>query len=302
MLYHSSMKIILVATNSHGKNLVFVTDTLQAYSLQDALKLVKEKKLENVYAVKGDTGAYLRTKLGTPKKEQLDRLSISSYQLFSAPDNLNHALSTPIFGSYWPLYRHSLKEDGGQFIIIDDYALITKERAMTQLQPQRDFVFAAAKKFNVDPYLLGAIIIDEIARFAPFEIITDPLGGHFIGVNTSVGIAQVKIDTAHDLIEKGYYNPNPADKRLSPPNIQKVSRQELYPYLKNPEHSIFFAAARMRALTDAWKRFLDLGKKPEIITTLYHLSYRPPHGHPQPDDRGLQIANEFYPLAEKWLR
>jgi len=45
------MKIILVATNSQGKNLVFVTDTLQACSLQEALQLAKEEKIENAYPV-----------------------------------------------------------------------------------------------------------------------------------------------------------------------------------------------------------------------------------------------------------
>ena len=202
------MKIILVATNARGKNLVFVSDALQVYSLQEAIRLATDEELENIYPVHRKTGVYLRTKPGTPQKEHLDKISISSYQLFSAPDNPNHALSTPIFGNYWPLYRHSLKESGGSFVIIDDYALITKERAMTKIQPQRNLIFATAKKFDVDPYLLGAIIIDEIARFAPFEIITDPLGGHFAGINTSVGIAQVKIDTARGLIRKGYYNPN----------------------------------------------------------------------------------------------
>lgn len=296
------MKIILVATDNRGKNLVFVSDALRAYSLSEAVRLAQDGKLENIYPVHRGSGVYLRTKTNVPKKEQLDAISISSHRLFSAPSDLSHAVSTPVFGNYWPLYRHALKEGEGSFIVIDDYVLITKERARKKLQPHKDIVFAAAKRFDADPYLLGAIIIDEIARFAPFEIITDPLGGHFVGVNTSVGIAQVKIDTAHGLIKNGYYNPNPADKRLSPKNINTISRQELYPYVNKPEHSVSFAAARMRALTDEWKKFVDLSKRPEIIATLYHLPRKYPHAHPKPDDRGLQIAEEFYKLAKEWLR
>lgn len=173
---------------------------------------------------------------------------------------------------------------------------------MTKLQPHRDLVFTAAKKFDVDPHLLGAIIIDEIARFSPFEILTDPLGGQFAGINTSAGIAQVKIETARGLIQKGYYNPDPADKRLSPQNIPKIFRQELYPYLKNPEYSIFFAATKMRSLIDEWQKSVDISKSPNIIATLYSLKGKAPHAHPQPNDRGMQIANEFYKLAQKWLR
>lgn len=120
------MKIILVAANARGKNLVFISDALQAYTLQNAVRLTKAGDIEDIYPVYRTTSVYLRTKPSVPPKEHLDRISISSYQLFSAPDNLNHALSTPIFGNYWSLYRHSLKESGGPFIIIDDYALITK--------------------------------------------------------------------------------------------------------------------------------------------------------------------------------
>lgn len=294
------MKIVLVATDSGGKNLVFVSDILEVYSLSEALRLVHNGELEDVYPVRGSAGLYLRTKPTVPKKEHLDHLSISSYKLFAAPDNLDHALAMPVFDTYWPIYKRALIEAGGPFIAIKEHTVITKKQARDRLIPHKDLIFVAAKKFDVDPYLLGAIIIDEVARFAPFEIMTDPLGGLFLGANTSVGIAQVEIDTAHDLIVRGYYHPNPRDSRLSPKNVQNISRQELYPYVK--KHSIAFAAARMRALTDEWKRFVDLSKGPEIIATLYHLERRKPHAHPRPNERGLQITQEFYLLAKDWLR
>ena len=62
------MKIILVATDARGKNLVFVSDTLRAYSLEDTVELTKEGKLDNVYPVYRGTGVYLRTKQNLPKK------------------------------------------------------------------------------------------------------------------------------------------------------------------------------------------------------------------------------------------
>ncbi len=296
------MKIILVATNAQSKNLVFVTDTLQTYSLQKTLALAKENKLENVYPVQGSAGAYLRTKPNTPRKEQLDQLSISSYQLFSSKNDLHHALSTPAFSNYWLMFQHSLGDEDGPLIVIDGYPRITQEAAREKLQPHRDLIFAAAKKFNVDPYLLEAIIIDEIARANPFEEITDRLAGYFIGVNTSAGIAQVKTDTARGIIQSGYYNPNPDDPELSRDKVGKTPLSYLYTYVAQPQHSIYFAAARMRALVDEWKRFVDLNKKPEIIATLYSKKHVDPHPDPQPNDRGLQIAHEFYKLAQEWLR
>ena len=296
------MKIILVATDAHGKNLVFVSDTLQTYSLEQALALARDGKLKNIYAVNGDTGSYIRTKPIVPQGEQLDRISISSFRLFSSTDDIRHALSTPAFSCYWKIYQRSLKAEGRRFIVIEGHPRITQNDAWEKLRSHRGIIFGAAKKFNVDPYLLGAIIIDEIARMAPLEEIRDTLTGQFIGINTSAGIAQVKTDTARGLIQSGYYNPNPDDPRLSKEKIKKISLSYLYQYVAQPKHSIFFAAAKMRALVDEWKKFIDISDSPDIIATLYSLKGKTPHAHPQPNDRGLQITNEFYKLAKEWLR
>jgi len=58
----------------------------------------------------------------------------------------------------------------------------------------------------------------------------------------------------------------------------------------------------MRALIDEWRKFIDISKSPNIIATLYSLKGKTPHAHPEPNNRGLQIANEFYKLAKEWLR
>ena len=297
------MKIILVATGARGKNVVFVSDTLGSYSLEEAIQLAKEGKFENVYVVNGREGTYLRTSRNVPKKERLEQLAVSSHQLFMVAQDTRHALSTPAFDRYLQLYQYSLEKDGGPLIVtIDGKAKITKEAAKAKMQPHQELIFEAAKKFTVDPYLLGAIIIDEIARFAPWEFITDPLLGYFVGADASAGIAQVTMETARGLIKGGYYNPNLTDPQLSLDKISRTSRAHLYQYVKEPKHSIFFAAARMRALNDEWKKFVDISKTPDIIGTLYSLKSKRPHGNPQPNGRGLQIANEFYQLAKEWFK
>ena len=296
------MKIIFVATGAKGKNVVFVSDTLQSYSLGEAVRLTKEGEFGNVYVVNGRGGEYLRTSRSAPKKEQLEQLAVSSRQLFTFAQDTRYAVSTPAIARYLQLYQYTIEKGGGPLIAIDGRAKITKEAAKMKLQPHRKVIFDAAEKFNIDPYLLGAIIIDEIARFGPWESITDPLAGYFVGVNTSAGIAQVKTDTARGLIQEGYYNPNPNDPKLSPDKIKKTFRMDLYEYTKQPKHSIFFAAARMRALIDEWKKFVDLETMPEIVATLYHLPYKKPHGAPEANARGLQITEEFYQLAKEWLK
>lgn len=298
------MKIILVATGAKGKNVVFVADTLQAYTLEETIRLAKEGELRNIYAVNGSAGVHLRSSRNVPKKEQLEQLSVSSRQLFAVASGLRNAPSTsPALNRYLQLYETSLKEKGGPFITpVDDYVRILTQDAKEKLQSHRRLVFDAAKKFNIDPYLLGAIIIDELARVKPFEDVFEKLAVFFVGTDVSAGIAQVKIKTARGLIQDGYYNPNPNDPKLSPENIGKVSRAYLHQFVKEPKYSIFFVAARVRALIDEWKKFADLSAMPEIIATLYHLPYKNPHGNPEANPRGLQISDEFYRFSKVWLQ
>lgn len=294
------IKIILVATNAQGKNLVFVDNRLRAYSLEEAIVLAKDGKLENICTCRRSGALYLRTKPNAPEENRLDKISISSYRLFSSADNINNALLFPGFKDYWQKYQSALNKEENDYIIIDGHSRVSKEAVKTKLQSCKDLVFEAAKKFDIDPYILSAIIIDEIARLGPIENITDPLKVYFLGINASVGIAQVKIETARGLIKSGYYNPDP--DRLSSKNIDKISRQQLCQYVEQPKHGIYFAAATIRSLIDEWKKSADLNKRPEIIATLYHLNHKIPHFDPQPDSRGQQIAGEFYKLAQEWLQ
>lgn len=130
----------------------------------------------------------------------------------------------------------------------------------------------------------------------------DQLGAAIVGLNISVGIAQVKIDTANQLIKRSLYNPNPNDKKLPFVGVLSNSdRKYLYKYLIQPKHNIRFAAALIRAFIDDWKKEIDLSEKSEILATLYHLPYRKPHSKPEADKRGNQIAIEFYEYAKKWI-
>lgn len=301
------MKIILVVTDSQGKNLVFAVDTLRAYSLDESIKLAKEAKLESVHAVKAGQGSYLRANPNTVEDDNLDALSISAYKIFLSLDDIKYLLSKDgreAYKRYLTLHGRSIEERGEKVIYIDGYPLITKEQVIAKLTPHRNLVLNAANKFAIDPYTLGAIIIDEIARAHPWEDTLDKLGAVFVGKNTSAGIAQVAIDTAKDLIERGYYNPNPRDKKLSKENIRRTSRAYVYAYVVQPKHSIHFAAARIRYLIDRWAPFVDIGKRVEIIGTLYSLpdSKAPPHPHPVSNSRGLQISQEFYSIARTILK
>jgi hypothetical protein len=299
------VKIILIATDTERKSLVFVDENLKVYSLKEAISAVQNGLFKNVYTVNRSSNIYLRSTPSAPVTDKLDRISISSYQLFYSLNDIGKILSIPAFKNYWQKYQEILLQEQQEIkdacIIIEGYPRIAKTTAQYKLATNKDIILTSAKKFDVDPYLLGAILIDEIARADSVENITDMLAVYFIGRNTSIGIGQVTTDVAKNLIIHGYYNPDP-DKFSSKEKIKKTTRREIYEYLKHPQHNIFFAGAHMRSLVDEWKKFVDLNKRPEIIASLYSLQHKDPHSNPQPNNRGLQIVNEFYNLAKEWLK
>lgn len=54
------MKITLVVTNPSGKNLVFLTNSLHALSLAEAIGKAKTNSFNNLFVVNGTYGEYLR--------------------------------------------------------------------------------------------------------------------------------------------------------------------------------------------------------------------------------------------------
>lgn len=294
------MKIILVIKNSLGKNIAFVTNNLKVFLLAQILELTKRDQIEGVYLVKKNTGLYLRSKKSIPKKLQLDKIAISSDDI-SSFINLKISGSTPLLSAYTILYNKSLA-DGDQPILkpIGNNLYSSTATVKEKILSVKQIIYEAAEHFDIDPFQLGAILIDESARMFPFEEITDCVGAKNIGANTSIGLAQVKIDTANNIIKKKLYNPNPSDPKLPLKRVNRDTRAYFYDYLIQPKHNIFFGAAVLADLIDIWKKFINLKNHFNILATLYSLS-RVPHANPQPSDRGNQIAGEFYDLAKEWL-
>lgn len=296
------MKIILAISDYKGKNVVFATDTFRVFSLEEAVGLVKAGALEDISLVRRSGSIYLRTKKNVPKERELGTISLTDDDLITFSQGFSHAKSTPALSRYLELYRDNL---------VDSHELIKPIRNLFRVPivPVRDvlvanknYIFSASKHFEIDPFLLSAILIDEIAGILPFEPIMDRVKASGFGFNTSVGVSQMMADTANNLIRKGLYNPNPKDSKLPFKRMNLSARLYLYPYLFQPKHNIFFAAALIKSFIDDWRSFVDLTSRPKILATLYHLPYKPPRANPDSNERGVQIVEEFYPLANKWLR
>jgi len=296
------MKFILVVTDSHGKNLAFVSKEMQILSLAEATEAVRRGDVAGAYVVERKTGAYIRSKITVPKLEQFEKIAIPIKNLLLYAQGVHSVENIPALKTYTSLFSSSLLSDQ-PFITLagqPPWKVLTAD-IKRKIIPQRENIFASANKSNIDPYLLGAILIDEIAHLNPFEEILDALGVKIIGGNTSVGIAQVKTDTANSIIMQGFYNPNQNDPTLPFRKLDKVAREHLYIYLINSKYCIFFAGAYIRSLINYWTSDIDLTKRPDIIGTLYSQGYGKPKSNPETNERGTQIATEFYSLAKQWL-
>ncbi len=293
------MRIVFAISDTRRKNLVFSMDNLKAYSLKDSIMLVRKGRLESVHEVKTGQGSYIRANPNTDENDNLDAISISANHFYLAIKDFTCLLSPKKFKScmnHLELHFSMTEERGEAVIYVENHPLITREQVIEKIAPHKKLILAAAKEFSVDPNTLGAIIIDEIVRANPWEEALDKLGSVYVADNTSVGLAQVKIKTARELIKKNYYNPNPDDIKLSSNKMSKTHRAYLYAYVVQPRHNIRFAAARIRQTIDYWAYKIDLSNRPEIIGTLYSQGLGEPKTNPRSSDRGLQIAQEFYPL------
>lgn len=282
---------------------MFVSETLRSFSLQDAIHTTNEGNFENIYAVDGIFGTHLRSLPNTLEKDNLDARSVTAADIIAYANRMRHFKSTDAISEYVTHCATSLSEKGGPFIETVDgdkaFVDVVRERVTSHAA----IITQAAEEFEVDPYILGAIIIDEVVRLAPFEDIFDLYLLDLLGRNVSVGIAQVKLETANNIIKKGLYNPNSKDAKLSfYGNLRNSDREYLYQYVIQPKHNIRFAAAYIRDIINVWAKKLDISERPEIIATLYSQGYGEPKTDPKPNKRGAQIATEFYQLAKKWVK
>ena len=173
MYIYAGMKIILVITNSKRKSLVFVSDELKTYSLEEIVQLTRNGKVDGAHVVTKNESAYVRTNPKVAKKDEFDNLSMTAGNLFLFAHGLyvTRILPYPL-KDFIALYRVHVKNKGELLKPVDQPEVLIVS-VKEKLQQHRDIIFTVAEKFDIDPYLLGAILIDEIARFLPFEGIAD---------------------------------------------------------------------------------------------------------------------------------
>jgi hypothetical protein len=293
------MKIILVLTDTKRKSVVFISNNLDSYSLQEAIQLTQEGKIEGACCVQRKNSVSIRTLPKIEKDDEFDNLSVTIGNILLYTQGTHVSKISPLIDNFIAIYRTYLKQNE-QIIKPIGQPEVLLANIKRQLQQHRNIIFDAAKTYEIDPYLIGAILIDEIARLIPFESIIDAVGV-LAGRNMSVGIAQVKIDTANSIIKLNLYNPNSHDQKLPYKKLDSDARSHLYTYLINPRHNIFFATAVVKDILNSWNPVAGKKLTQSVIATLYSKGGKPNHS-PSSNERGEQIANEFYILAKKLLK
>jgi hypothetical protein len=149
--------------------------------------------------------------------------------------------------------------------------------------------------------VVGTVLYQEQATNVNFtDTLTDYIGG-LLYLNTSIGIGQVRVNTARDLenIYPALY-PGKDDSLTINDTFIRVER------LKDPYTNIRYVAAKLHFSEVRWKKEgFDIGGKPEILGTLYNIEdlNNPvePHAAPQTNDFGAGVK-ENYEKVRRLLR
>jgi hypothetical protein len=272
------IKIILVVVDSSGAIRALVTDDLRHLLLDDAIRLVRRGILTGAHVVEANGRLYLRSNANSSTDDNLVNLSVTAASLSKKYKEANQDRSLSIYAKAYGKFLE-LNFDRDELLYLDGVAKISRKEVIKRLQPLAKQIKSAAKNHGVDPYLLAAILIDELARLGPDDLL-DVLGK--LGVkDTTVGLAQVKLSTARDMIKKKYY---PAD-----PNI---SQSELYDLLVNDKVSIEFAAAYLNFITK-YRSKKNVGASTAELATCYSEGLLVPASR-----RGKQIAEKLRKFAK----
>ena len=174
------------------------------------------------------------------------------------------------------------------------------------LVEHRAEIHDAAKAYGISARLLASVVYAErSSNIRPGEDVVDVVLAR-TGYNSSVGLAQVKVETAFWITEQLSDPKSPF--YLTPEKAQILplpkGRQELIDPLAEPRTNLLFAAAYLEIIARHWATVLETmqstSDRVALLGTLYSLgleradgSGRSPHTDAKPNRFG-QIAQEFY--------
>ena len=182
---------------------------------------------------------------------------------------------------------------------------LSKPDSETTLLKYSKEIKVAAEKTGISPRLLASIIYAEHKlNYTLTDKVLDGVLAH-IGYNSSVGVAQIKVNTA-EWIERQLHNKKSpfylGDDISFMVTISK-DREQIIDKLSKPEINIFYAACYAAMIEKYWRKEFNafsLGdKKVGIIATLYCLGIIKSNGEMRYPHRGAKM-NNFGKTAEEF--
>lgn len=173
------------------------------------------------------------------------------------------------------------------------------DRATKAVSDNATYIKDAAKKYGVNPAILGSCIYTEqYWNYNWIDVLTDVPA---YWRDTSVGVAQVKISTAKALEDAGYIE---VTKPINGHTVESsLSREELICIkLTEPKTCIMYAAAYLKYFQDRWKKYYPIiDGSTAVLATLYNQGeIKPPHSNPVPREFG-NFARANYEKVKKIL-
>ena len=148
----------------------------------------------------------------------------------------------------------------------------------------KEAIKSAAEQYNVDANVLAACIYVE--QYYNYNLIDDITDVSLFFMDTSVGLAQVKISTAKLLMERGYVQTY-GNGSLQNLRIAKMLKSDNV-------YNIQCAAAYLSYLESYWDTAYDVSADPTIWGTLYNMGPLTPHGNPKPNWFGEKVGGYYW--------
>jgi RHS repeat-associated protein len=224
--------------------------------------------------------------VGTPGLESITKQKLANY--LSNPQGLNsysYVVDNPLntidpTGNYW--------WNAGP-------------RASGDIYQNRSNIINAAHSYpDVRPDILGANIYEE--RFGggnvnPGDIPDVPFG--ILGLDSSIGLAQVRISTAEKVAQAGYYNVDNLYKETFSFGNFLPERLKIIRLLNNPKTNTIIAAGLLQQKIDEWKSTVpDIANNPELLGSLYNYSEVEPTKEGYKNPFGERVAESTSHVKE----
>jgi hypothetical protein len=159
----------------------------------------------------------------------------------------------PLASAPWPIGDGSAREVQARLLLEQPISTLHRDAYGDQLPTRGEVIAAAAHRYDLDPAVLGGIILGEQRDQSRREDVVDLLGATVGHKDTSIGLGQVLVSTAMrdgaDLLSDTVSN----DARAG------LTRDGVARLLTSDEHNIMATARYVRALADMGA---DVGAEP----------------------------------------